>query len=38
MSHHSHLNIYKMTQSENNIVFLGYGNNSYHGEYSLQQY
>ncbi len=29
MGHHSHLNIYKMTQGENNMVFLGYGNNSY---------
>ncbi len=27
MSHHIHLNIFKMTQSENNIVFLGYENN-----------
>ncbi len=35
MSHHSHLNIYKMTQSENKMVFLGYGNNSYHGEYTI---
>ncbi len=28
MSHHIHLNIsYKITQSENNMVFLGYENN-----------
>ncbi len=27
MSHHIHLNIYKMTHSENNMVFLGYENN-----------
>ncbi len=34
MSHHSNLNIYKITQSENNMAFLGYGNNSYHDEYT----
>ncbi len=26
MSHHIHLNIYKMTHSENNMVFWGYEN------------
>ncbi len=34
ISHHSDLNKYKMTQSENYIVFLGYGSNGYHCEYA----